>query len=134
MSHFTLGRGRNGFTMTELLIVIVIIGILAAIATPIYLNQRQKAKDAAVKEGIHTIALGIQSYASDSDDVYPAAATKATIGNYISMWPRNPFVTGAPDMAPGTTPGTYTYTQGSGSASYFIAGHLHSGGGDFTMP
>ena len=65
-------RKSEGFTLIELLIVIIIIGILAAIAIPMFLGQRDKAKESAVKEGVHSIQVGVQSYAVDNNDTYPA--------------------------------------------------------------
>ena len=64
---------QGGFTLIELLIVIIIIGILAAIAIPMFLNQRDKAKDSGVKEGVHAIQIGVQSWPSTTRP-YPADA------------------------------------------------------------
>ena len=77
--------------------MIIIIGILAAIAIPMFLNQRNKAKDAGVKEGVHSIQVGIQSWAVDNIDPYPVTGRCDTAGRLagnpwaaMSTWPINP--------------------------------------------
>jgi type II secretion system protein G len=132
-------RDTSGFTLIELLIVIIIIGILAAIAIPMFLGQRDKAKEAGVKEGLHSIQIGVQNYAIDNGDVYPATGTVSHASlkdphtglGYIERWPRNPW-TGA-DMQEGTSAGEFNYTRNAGGGGYSLVGRTSGGVAFFTV-
>jgi prepilin-type N-terminal cleavage/methylation domain-containing protein len=66
-------RREDGFTLIEILTVILIIGILTAIAVPVFLNQKKKAQDAALQSDIHQIKLAYQQYNTSNPKmtVYP---------------------------------------------------------------
>ena len=60
----------HGFTLIEVLVVVLIIGILAAIAIPNFLNQTSKARDGAAKVLVRTAETAAESYATDHSGAY----------------------------------------------------------------
>jgi type IV pilus assembly protein PilA len=65
-----LASEESGFTLVELLVVMLIIGLLAAIAIPAFFNQREKTKDTAAKEMARTAETAMETYATDNGGTY----------------------------------------------------------------
>ena len=86
-------RGSAGFTIIELIIVVLIIGILAAITIPNYMRFTIRAKEANVRENMHVMQTGIEVFAVDNDGTYPTAADDAAIQANLpaAQYPLNPF-------------------------------------------
>lgn len=62
---------RNGFTLIELMIIITIIGILAAIVIPTFSNANETAKAGALSSQLNTVKKSLVMYETDHNGVYP---------------------------------------------------------------
>jgi len=97
---------KTAFTLVEILIVVCILGIIAAIIAPHYSKATQKAKEATSKEILQTLRTTIERYAIEHNGIPPGyedndmsnipdgliVRSHLTIqGRYISKMPKNPF-------------------------------------------
>ena len=113
---------EQGFTLIELMVVIVIIGILIGVALPNFMGAQDKAKISSVKANMHAIQLGVEQYAGDNYGNYPngvATGSGFSWATYVPSNPKNPFnqgIIGTANME--TDVGT---VAGSGQPVYTIA-------------
>ncbi len=81
--------GEGGFTLVELMIVMAIIMILATIAIPIYVRTLQRAKEATLREDLHTMRTAIDSYTIDKEKA-PDTLDDLVQAGYLKSIPVDP--------------------------------------------
>jgi general secretion pathway protein G len=88
--QLTTDNGSSGFTLLELMIVMVIIGILASIAIPSFTMNVKKAREAVLREDLHTMRSAIDSYTYDKQKA-PQTGDDLIQAGYLKVMPVDPF-------------------------------------------
>ena len=99
------GEKDQGFTLIELMVVIIIIGILAAIAIPVFLNQRKQAWTASVRSDLANASIAAESYAVSNKGSYANMDKAALVTNGFKETSGNTLVVGT------VTATTYVFTD-----------------------
>ena len=78
-----LNKSRGGFTLVEIMIVVAIIALLAAIAVPNFLRARKRSQATRILEDLRMIDAAVDQYAIETNKVSGAPAAWADIQAYL---------------------------------------------------
>jgi type IV pilus assembly protein PilE len=110
-------KRNRGFTLIELMTVVIVIAVLAAIAIPSYLNQTRKSRRNKAEDAMQQIALLEERYRADNSGFVDApATTSSSWAKYLGGYPGSSYydykvlAVPASTTSSGTTAATYTIT------------------------
>ena len=111
-------RDRRGFGLAETAVVIVILGVLAVIAIPNFIQVKKRAMEASVKGNAHALQLVVEEWSTNHEGVLPVLADLDPSQFPGGVFPDNPF-NGNPFLL-GATGG---YSQGN--LGYSLVGSVY---------
>lgn len=88
--HRRGNKWERGFTLVELMIVMLIIAVLLALAVPKYTSSVKQAKEAVLKEDLHVIRGAIDAYTVDKQKA-PSSLDDLVSAGYLKALPEDPF-------------------------------------------
>ena len=113
-------QARKAFTLIEILIVVVILGILAAVVIPQFTNAAEDANNAGVRTQLQTLRSQVELYRAENQGSDPALATTGWTdminGGYLPGPPKNPLT------------GTSSFGTGAGDGWRFGAYQVNGAG------
>ena len=135
-----MNRSRKGFTLVEILIVVIILGILAAIVVPQFTEASSDAKLSNLTTNLQSVRAQLELYRLHHNGSYPTnitdGLTKKTTsagvvdaagayGPYMQQFPANPFIDDADDAVKtdGVAGSGWNYTAATGVFLAHSAGH-----------
>lgn len=126
-----VARKRSGFTLIELMIVIAIIAILAAILVPNFVRARGQGHLTACKSNLKNIGTACEMYSTDNSGRYPtalSALTSGAMGGYLKTIPTCPAAgadTYTDSYSVGSNPDVFTvYCNGTNHAAVDVEANL----------
>ena len=95
-------KSRRGMTLVELMVVMAIIAVLMAVAVPSFISAIRSAKEAALREDLHTLRDAIEQYTEDKEAA-PQSLDDLVQAGYLKSLPIDPMThsntTWAPDQS-----------------------------------
>lgn len=87
--NYATGKRQTGFSLMELLVVLVLIALLASVVTPVVTNSIDRAKESTLKENLFVMRKAIDDYYTDRGE-YPASLDSLVEEKYLRRIPDDP--------------------------------------------